>query len=694
MPLIETKGAASSQGFGEFTVTTPPVVNYIEDVFSTYLYTGNSSTQTITNGIDLSTNGGLVWGKSRSAAFNNNLYDTARGASQRLASNLTTSQLNTSPAFSSFNSDGFSLDGASDLNFTGSNMVSWTFRKQPKFFDIVTYTGNGLGSQAVAHSLGSSPGFIICKATSATDNWAVYHRGNGSTEYTTLSLNQTNAAGFAGSLGTVNASTFNAAFILDASGTAANASGVTYVAYLFASNAGGFGLTGSDNVISCGSYAGSNNPSYPTPGAGVTVTLGYEPQFVMIKNITTGSQNWVIMDNMRQFDLSAYGWLFPNTAGAEQTGTTDVYVSPTATGFRTYGNNSTVDGGSTSETFIYIAIRRGPMKVPTLGTTVFKTVSRAGTNAAATTTGLGFPPDLVISKNSTTTYVPAFFDRLRGPLLALRSSGTNAESSASLSLMSYNQDGLSLEADASLAAINFSGTYANWNFRRAPGFFDEVCYTGTGGSFTTFNHNLAAVPELLIIKCRNSTTDGDASIPAGWWTAVKGSGTNGYWFLAGSGGGLSSPNASSYTDTWSSYFSSTTTFMPWSVTLSSGTQGQSGDVSGKTYVAYLFASCPGVSKVGSYSGNTGNIVTVNCGFTAGARFVLIKRTDSTGDWYVYDSVRGITSGNDPYLLLNLTDAEVTGTNYVDTDTTGFKVTAAAPAALNASGGTYIFLAIA
>jgi len=117
------------------------------------------------------------------------------------------------------------------------------------------------------------------------------------------------------------------------------------------------------------------------------------------------------------------------------------------------------------------------------------------------------------------------------------------------------------------------------------------------------------------------------------------------------------------------------------------------NASGDTYVAYLFATCSGVSKVGTYTG-TGALQTVNCGFTGGARFVLIKRTDSTGDWWTYDSARGISSGNDPYLFLNSTAAEVTSTNYVDTDSTGFKVTAAAPAGLNASGGTYIFLAIA
>jgi hypothetical protein len=117
------------------------------------------------------------------------------------------------------------------------------------------------------------------------------------------------------------------------------------------------------------------------------------------------------------------------------------------------------------------------------------------------------------------------------------------------------------------------------------------------------------------------------------------------------------------------------------------------NASGDTYICYLFATLAGVSKVGSYTG-TGALQTVNCGFTSGARFVMIKRTDTSGDWFVYDSAQGISSGNDPYLRMNLDAVQVTGTNYVDTTSVGFQVTAAAPVGLNASGGTYIFLAIA
>jgi len=116
--------------------------------------------------------------------------------------------------------------------------------------------------------------------------------------------------------------------------------------------------------------------------------------------------------------------------------------------------------------------------------------------------------------------------------------------------------------------------------------------------------------------------------------------------------------------------------------------------SGDTYVAYLFATCAGVSKVGSYAG-TGATQTINCGFGAGgARFVLIKRTDSTGGWYVWDSARGMISGTDPSLLLNSTAAEVNA-NSVYAISTGFQIVSTA-AGINssASGATYIFLAIA
>ena len=193
------------------------------------------------------------------------------------------------------------------------------------------------------------------------------------------------------------------------------------------------------------------------------------------------------------------------------------------------------------------------------------------------------------------------------------------------------------------------------------------------------DHNLAVRPELIIIKNRSATQSW-----AGVW--LNPAGTNIY-------NSLSFNTTSAYVNPDGddlSFWITASNFTPNFIYNSSA---QTPVNSGNNFVAYLFATCAGVSKVGTYTG-TGALQTVNCGFTTGARFVLIKRTDSTGGWYTYDSARGITSGDDPYLFLNSTAAEVTGTNYVDSTSVGFQVTAAAPAGLNASGGTYIFLAIA
>jgi hypothetical protein len=129
-----------------------------------------------------------------------------------------------------------------------------------------------------------------------------------------------------------------------------------------------------------------------------------------------------------------------------------------------------------------------------------------------------------------------------------------------------------------------------------------------------------------------------------------------------------------------------------SATFSVGTDAYV-NVSARTYIAYLFATLPGVSKVGSYTGSS-SAVNVDCGFTSGARFILIKRSSASGDsWFTFDSVRGIVAGNDPFLYLNDQQAEFTSYDAIDPYSAGFTVTTAL-AGLNANGSTYIFYAIA
>ena len=253
----------------------------------------------------------------------------------------------------------------------------------------------------------------------------------------------------------------------------------------------------------------------------------------------------------------------------------------------------------------------------------------------------------------------------------LTTNNTAAEDTSTTGLY-YNMQNSSFNV-AGNGADPGSSFNLSYFFRRAPGFFDVVAYTGTG-SATTVSHNLGVTPELMIVKRRDSTSS------VGWISYVASLGNQARIQL-----NLSDAATTGSTTIWNSTSPTGSVF----------TVGAATDIngSGGTYIAYLFASCPGVSKVGSYTG-TGTTLQINCGFTAGARFVMIKRTDDTGDWYVWDTARGIVSGNDPYLLLNSTAAEVTGTDYIDPLSSGFEISSSAPAAINASGGSFIFLAVA
>ena len=630
--------------------------NWIEDVFSTYLYTGNSSTQTITNGIDLAGKGGLVWLKGRSLAVGHYLYDTNRGIANGPLSSENTNEAytaNTPKTLTTFNSDGFSMQDDSatfGANVSPRTQVSWTFRKQPKFFDTATYTTVS-GAMTIPHNLGSVPGCWIIKSTSAgsaAPDWWVFHR---SIPGQLLRLNGTSAveSGFSTATST-NITISNGVYGV----------GETLVIYIFAHNAGGFGLSGNENVISCGSYTGSAGTT--------TVNVGFEPQWLMIKK-TNADASWKIVDNMRGFfagpeSAGAYSnVLFPNTSGAESVNSSSLYTTPTGFNVGTY----TSEGGA-GNTFIYIAIRRGPMAVPTDGTKVYNAIARTGTGAAATVTGVGFTPDWLFTKSRSNVTGSMVADRLRGAPF-LQTTNTNEETTNTAVIdstaFSTTMDGFRLSASSTLN--NWSPyTYINYLFKRAPSFFDEVMLNS---STTTYTHNLTVAPELIFVKCRDAAG-------ANWVVYSK---------------SLPSPTTE-YLNLNNTNSTQTHGVGAWSVSSTQFSVAVGLWANGSTGVAYLFASAPGVSKVGSYTG-TGTTQAIACGFTTGARFIMIKRTDTVGDWYVWDSVRGIVAGDDPFLFLNSTAAEVTNTDFVDTSAAGFELSSTAPASINASGGSYIFLAI-
>jgi hypothetical protein len=675
MPLQATSGAASYDAFGG---GVPVVIPYIEDVFSTYLYTGTGASQTITNNINTTTYGGLTWIKGRSGATGNRLTDTTRGVTKSLESNSTAAETTETTGLTAFGTTGFTIGADADYNTSAATYCSWTFREQPKFFDIVTYTGTG-ANRTIAHNLGSVPGFIIVKRTDTTADWQCYHRSLANTQY--LVLNST--AAVATGATRWNSTTPTSSVFSVGTDATVNASGGTYVAYVYAHNAGGFGLTGTDNVISCG--GGACVDGY------LTASLGFEPQWVLVKGATV-VQDWYINDSMRGMTASTTGSvplsntsanLRPNLSNAEVTSSSGVI--PNATGF-------TFTNGSNAETYIYIAIRRGPMKVPTVGTSVFNALDLTGTGSTVVRTGAGFTPDLIINRahaNDQTWWA----DRLRGVKAYLGASNTNAETGSSSGptqdLISFDMNGVTF-GTPNYAGFNNSGSLEiNWLMKRAPSFFDEVCYTGDGTSnpARSINHSLGVKPEFAILKSRSDS---------GNWLSVVNIGSSYVYSSAGSDFGLnltSFPAANLFIGT--TYVSATAFqlgFLVPDIDVSA-TQRDKVNANSATYVAYLFATCPGVSKVGTYTGN-GTTQTINCGFTGGARFVLIKRTGATGDWYVYDTIRGMTTLTDPYMLLNTTGAEVATLGSVTTVSTGFALNSAILAAINVSAATYIFLAIA
>jgi hypothetical protein len=346
-----------------------------------------------------------------------------------------------------------------------------------------------------------------------------------------------------------------------------------------------------------------------------------------------------------------------------------ILISPTATGFTLEDGNTPVNRSST--TYIYIAIRRGPMAVPTVGTSVFGLNARTGTGANATVTGGAGVSDAVLVKNRGSAVASLFSSRLTGTGYLVTSS-TAAEVAAGTTILQANpwdvMDGVKVGTTSTITNAS-SNTFINYLFDRAPSFFDVVCDTGTGADHT-INHNLTVKPQLMIRKRR---------------TGVGG------WFVYAEPLGYATVNELNNAFSPAAIDTSYWLAEPTASVFSVGTNGTI-NVNGTTYINYLFATCAGVSKVGSYTG-TATTLQIDCGFTGGARFVLIKRTDDTGDWYVWDTARGIVSGNDPYLLLNSTAAEVTNTDYVDTYSAGFEISSTAPAAINASGGTFIFFAV-
>jgi len=375
----------------------------------------------------------------------------------------------------------------------------------------------------------------------------------------------------------------------------------------------------------------------------------------MIKRTDTGGAgyNWFIFDAMRGMPVGgADQYLSANLTDAEAGSSERFKITPTGFQLASTSGSFNASGGN----YIYMAIRRGPLAAPTDATKVF--AMDQGTSADPAFLS-GFPVDMGIFKNITNTQTFRISSRLtQGEYL--ETSETNAAQANTNYVYDYQ---------SGFFSYDYNSSYYSWMWKRAPSYFDVVAWTGNDTAGRTVAHNLGVVPEMIWVKNRSATVE---------WVVYHKDVSNGFLKLntddAKVGGyafGAASNNdAQSATN----------------IILSSG---NAVNELNKNYIGYLFATVAGISKVGSYNGN-GSSQTIDCGFSNGARFVLIKRYDGSGEWYLFDTQRGITNDNDSLLELNNNAAEGTSNDFIDPQSSGFIVNGH----INQSSQSYIFYAIA
>ncbi len=309
--------------------------------FQVKTYTGNGTAigsgglaLTFDGDEDMSPN--MVWIKGRSTTYSHQLYDTVRGVTKRILPDLTTEEETDTEALTAFGSDGFTLGSNAGVNTSSGTHVAWAWKEQSGLFDIVSYSGNG-SARTISHSLSAVPSFIIIKALTSTQNWAVYYGDN--TDH--LELNTSDATDDDDSVWNDTSPTSSVFSVGTSHKT--NKSGKNYIAYLFANNQG---------AVKCGSYTGNSNAD------GAFIYLGFRPAFIMIKR-TNGTQWWIMKDNKRDGvgggNPNKY-LLYPNASDAEETNSNAMDFLSNGFKFR----ESTSGGNNSGGTYIYMAFAEAP----------------------------------------------------------------------------------------------------------------------------------------------------------------------------------------------------------------------------------------------------------------------------------------------------------------------------------------------
>ena len=338
-----------------------PTISDGSKYFQTAIYTGSTSAQDITFSGNSDLAPDWLWFKARSAASDHFLFDKLRGVLKTLSTNDTTAEVTSAGSMTAFGTDGFSLgDGGSDNDINGvdgTTYVAWgwaangsgssnedgsinttaTSANTTAGFSINTYTGTG-SNATVGHGLGVAPSMIILHRRDSTGSWRMYNKNLTDASYV-LNMESTGAQ-------EVSATVWNSTdptSTVFSIGTNAevNASGGTYVAYCFAEIPG---------YSSIGSYVGNGSAA-----SGPFIYTGFQPAYIVTKNITNAGDFWPISDVVRQPFSVPDDALFSNSTVSTRTGYS---INLLSNGFKpTVADHAVNESGAT---YIYWAFARHP----------------------------------------------------------------------------------------------------------------------------------------------------------------------------------------------------------------------------------------------------------------------------------------------------------------------------------------------
>jgi len=350
--------------------------------FQTKLYTGNGSTQSITNDGNSDMQPDWVWIKSRSNGSWNSLQDSSRGATKTLFSNTTNAEVTYTDAQTSFDSDGFSLGAdasGGSVNVSSRTYAAWQWKanggtttsvsasgtgancinasthqvNQDAGCSIITYTGRAdqitVHQQTnLTHGLGVTPDLTIMKKRDGTGNWVVMGKHiTTSSSYSAnehLHLNTADAISDAEYTGYV-APTSTYIYLGDA---LVNDTGDDYVCYAFAEKQG---------YSKFGKYVGNGNAN-----SGPFIYTGFKPAWLMVKILSGTTAGWYIWDIKRETFNPNNKYI--NAAEADAEGENSIFdVDILSNGFKMRNSNAGLNGSTNS--YIYMAFAENPFTTST-----------------------------------------------------------------------------------------------------------------------------------------------------------------------------------------------------------------------------------------------------------------------------------------------------------------------------------------